>query len=815
MDIIPGGLRFLLRTLTRSAAFSLVVIVTVAVAIGATATILGVVNATIVRPLPFRDAGRLVVAEGWELRERSPRGVSYLEAMDWRAMSNTFDGLAAYDQVSLNMADAGGEPVRTIAEIVTGDFFRILGVNAARGRVFLDEEHRAPDAHAVALVSDDLWRTRFGASEAIVGSTITLNEQPFTIVGVMPPGFRGLTFDTEVWIPMMMVSTIRPASILDSRSNRWLSVVARIEPDDSLDEARRDLERVTTVLSTEYPETNRDRGARVTSLRDFYLGTTRNLVLALFAAVGLLLVIACVNVVSLQLARAAARRREMALRIALGASRGRLVRQLLSEGIVFATAGAALGVLLATWGIDVLLALAPAGLLPAYASPAIDGWVIACTVLIAFVAGVTFGIAPALTRPHVDLLTDLKEGAPSVATGIGSVRRVRTQQLLVIGEVALALVLLSGAALMFQSLRRQLDVNPGFRSEGVFAARLALPRETYSVERRVRFAEQLQERLLALPGVAGAAVGAGLPLRGIESGGYLTFEGGVDEVPYFRHRVSPSYFETLDIGVRSGRAFTAADGPDAPRVAIVSAHMARRLWPDSEAVGRRIRLSGASGNLPWIEVVGVVDDVRFRDLTADLFDPLARVDVYFPFAQQTDETIEVALRSESNDAALGADLRRAVRALDPSLPLYEMAPLSDAVEQQMAPVKFGTFMLSLFGVMAIVLAAVGIYGLLAFVVGTSRREIAIRMALGAEAATVVRMIVRKGMTLVVVGGFLGILITVPSSRALASLLFEARLSDPVVLAGVSTLLLSASLIACWIPARRASRIAPQTALKDE
>lgn len=815
MNTIPGALRFALRTLSRNPSFTLVVILTVAVAIGATATILGVVNATIVRPLPFTDPDQLVVGQGWELREQAPRGVSYLEAMDWRTMSQTFDGLAAYDQVSLNLAHVGGEPALAVAEIVTADFFRILGVNAARGRGFLDEEHRAPDAHPVAIISDHLWRTRFGASEATVGSSVTLNAQSFTIVGVMPAGFRGLSFETEVWIPMMMVSTIRPASILDSRANRWLGVVGRVKSGRAIGDVERDLKRVTTLLATEYPEHNTDRGARVTPLRDFYLGTTRTLVLALFGAVGLLLVIACVNVVSLQLVRAASRRREMALRIALGANRRRLVRQLLAEGLVLATAGASAGVLLALWGIDVLLALAPAGLLPAYASPAIDGWVIACTALIAVVAGVTFGIAPAVTRSRGDLVSDLKEGAPSAAAGIGSMRRVRTQHVLVIGEVALALVLLTGAALMLQSLRRQLDVDPGFRTDNVLAARLALPRETYSSAERVRFVERLEERLRALPGVTDAAIAADLPLRGIESGGYLSFEGGDEELPYFRHRVSPSYFETLGIRLRDGRVFTAADGPDAPPVAIVSAHMARRLWPDGEVIGRRIRLRGAARQLPWIEVVGVVDDVHFRDLTGDMYAPLARVDVYFPFAQETDETIEIAVRGASEGTALGTGVRHAVRELDGSLAVYEMAPLSDALEQQMASVRFGSFMLSLFGGLAIVLAAVGIYGLLAFIVGTSSREIAIRMALGAEAAAVVGLIVRKGMTLVAIGGLLGILIIVPSSRTLASILFEARLGDPLMLVGVSALLVTASLMACWIPARRASRIVPQAALKAE
>lgn len=818
MDTLLVDLRFGLRSLRRQPSFTLVAIVTIATAIAATTTIMGVVNAAIGRPLPFRDADQLVFAQGFVGREQDVRGVSYLEAMDWRAGNRAFDGLAAYDEISLNIGSeaAGIEPLRVEAEIVSGNFFQVLGIGAARGRTFLAEEDRVPDEHAVAVISHDLWQSRFGGIEAIVGHSITVNDRTLRIVGAMPPGFRGLSFDTEIWIPMMMVSAIRPVSTLESRSSRWLGVVGRVKAGLGPADAQRDLDRVTTALATMYPETNKDRGARVTALGAYYLGTTEVLLLALFGAVGFLLLIACANVMSLQLVRAAARRREMALRVALGAGRRRLVRQLLSEGIVLAVAGAAGGVLLAVWGIDALLPLAPDGLLPGYVDVTIDGRVLGWTALITVLAGVVFGLAPALARSRGDLVSALKEGSPSAAAGFGSLRRVRAQQLFVIGEVALALVLLAGATLMVRSLRSQLAVDPGFRPNGVVAARLALPLARYPDSGRIRFAEQLVERARALPGVTAAAIGADLPLRGIESGGYLTYDGGPsDGVNYARHRVSPEYFATLDIPLLRGRVFVRADGADAPRVAVVSASMARRLWPGRNPVGQRISIAGTRGTLPWTEVVGVVGDVRFRNLTGDLSAPLATIDVYFPFAQQTDETIEIAVRTASDPAVLAGALRRSLHEIDPTLPLFDVGSLNDALAQQTSAARFGSLILSLFAGIAIVLSAVGIYGLLAFVVGTSSREIAIRMALGAASTSVVGLVVRKGMSLVGLGAVLGIIIAVPSTPVLTNFLFGVQARDPLTIAGVTALLVVVSLVACWFPARRASRVAPHAALKAE
>ena len=815
MDTLVADLRVALRSLKRRPSFALVVITTIAVAFAGTTTIMAVVDNVILRPLAFDHPEELILAQGVAGPERGPRGLSYPETVDWRDRSQSFAGLAAYAAISLNVIRPKGEPVRINSEIVSADFFKVLGVQAALGRTFLADDDRVPDARPVVVISHSLWQSMFDRAD-VVGETVAVNGRPFTIVGIMPTGFRGLSFDTEMWIPTMMVSAVRPVSALETRDSRWLRLVGRVRRGTSLDQAQRDLDRVGGELAREYPATNTDRSARLVPLREYYLGATEPLLWSLFGGVGFLLLVACANVLSMQLVRAASRRREMALRVALGAGRRRIIRQLLVEGVVLAVVGAAAGVVMALWAVDVLVPLVPNGFLPAYARITIDLRVLAATTVLAIVAGTAFGLVPALTRARHDLVTDLKDGAPSAAAGLGSLRRMRAQQVFVVGQVALAFVLLAGAMLMVRSLREQLAVNPGFRADDIVVARVALPLDRYSAEQRTRFADQIVERVAALPGVMSAAVGTDVPLRGLESGGHLSYDGGPSESVYYaRHRVTPDYFSTLGIRIERGRGFTRADGPNTPEVAIVSASMARRLWPDREAVGQRLVVAGTDGPLPAVTVVGVAADVRFRDLTASLAAAGTQVDVYFPFAQETDETIEIVVRSTIDPASVAAGVRRSVQAIDALLPVYRVATLEDALSRQTASARFGSVVLSIISIVATALAAVGIYGLLAFVVGASRREIAIRMALGAAGTRVVGIIVRKGMALALVGAALGVAIAVPSTRALTAVLFGVPAGDPMTLGGMAALVCAVALVACWIPAMRASQIPPQSALKAD
>jgi predicted permease len=815
METLVADLRFALRSLRRRPTFAAVIIVTIAIAIGATTMMMSVVNAAILRPLPFREANRLVYGQGFVKREQDARSVSFLETKDWRARNRSFDALAAYSSISVNVRDASGEPRRVDAEIVSQEYFQILGATTLQGRTFLPEEDRVPSDRPVAVIGEGLWKSGLGGDPAIVGRTIAINGAPFTVVGVMPATFRGLSFSSNVWIPTMMVSAIRPASTLENRTSRWLAVVARMKSGVTLDDARRDLDRVGRELESEYRDTNADRGVLLTSLREYYLGTTETMLLALFGAVGFLLLIASANVMSLQLVRASTRRREMALRVALGAGQQRLVRQMITEGITLALVGAAVGVLLAMWGVDVLPTLLPNGLLPSYADVRVDATVLAATVLITLIVGVAFGLAPALARRQDDLAGSLKDGAPSAAAGLGSLRRVRGQQVLVVTEIALALVLVVAATLMVRSLTQQLRVDPGFRADGVSVARILLPLDRYAADARTRFAEQFVQGARAIPGVTAAAVGADVPLRGLQSGGYLAVDGGPKEgVRYQRHRVTPEYFATLGIPLLRGRTFTTADRAGAAQVAVISASMAKRVWPDRDAIGQTLNLAGTDRPI-YVQVVGVVGDVRFRDLTSSLQTSIAPVDVYFPFAQSTDETLELVVRSDADAASLAPALRAVARALDPALPLYSIAPLSNAMRSQTSSPRFASLMLSVFAAIAIILASVGIYGLLAFVVGSSSRDLAIRMALGARSVSVVSLVLRKGMTLAMLGIVVGIALSVPSTRVLSTLLFDVEANDPLTIAGVTIVLATVSLLACWLPARRASRVDPQAVLKSE
>jgi putative ABC transport system permease protein len=813
MDTVLKDVRYAARVLRKHSAFTAAIVATLALGIGGSTAIFSLVNAALLRPLPFAASDRLAFLWGVAGPEREVRGASFPEVVDWRDRSRTLTGVAAYNETSLNLRTAD-EAQRVEAEMVSASYFPILGVGAQQGRTFLPEEDRTPDSHPVAVVSHAMWTSRFGSDPALVGKAITLNDRPYTVVGVMPEGFRGLSFDTDVWIPMMMISATDPVSQLERRGTRWLGAVARLKPGVTAADAQRDLDAVAARLARDYPESNTDRGVQLFSLHQFYLGDTESLLLALFAAVVLFLLIACANVASLQLVRATARRREMALRVAVGASGGRLVRQLLIEGLLLALVGGAAGLLLAVWGIDALLPLVPDGVLPRYVTVSLDAQVLAFSAGLALLCGLIAGLAPALRSSRLALTDALKEGSRSASGGIGTIRRLGPQQLLVVGEVALALVLLVGAGLMVRSLQRQLGIDPGFRAEGVLTARIALPVQRYDRAARGRFAEQLRERLGALPGVQAAAIGSDLPLGGESSAAVLAVEGARDEdVRYYRHQVSPDFFSTLGIRLVRGRPITDADRADAPPVAVVSEAMARRFWPDGDPVGKRFRVGSPDGDP--ITIVGVVANARFRDLTGNLLAPTAEPDVYFPLDQRPAADLHVAIRTAADPASLTAAVRREVTALDAGVPVYDLRPLAASLRQQTATGRFGSLVLTAFSTVALLLAAVGIYGMLAFVVGLSSREIAIRMALGATGGSVTALVVRQGMLLVVAGLLLGLAGAALATDALSSQLYGVTASDPATLAVVSLTLLATALVASYLPARRATRVDPQLALKSE
>jgi putative ABC transport system permease protein len=803
--------RFALRTLLRRPAFTAAVVLTLALGIGTSSAVFSLLDAALLRPLPFGEPSRLVMLWGVAGPERDIRGASHREVLDWRELNRSFTDVSAYDEISLNLRTAD-EAHRVEAEMVSAGYFAILGANAARGRTFAADEDRVPDARPVAVLSHALWTTRFGSDPAIVGAPITLNDRAFTVVGVMPDGFRGVSFDTDVWVPMAMMSLTTAAATLDDRDTRWLGAVGRLRPSVTLAAAQRDIDAVAARLAAAYPESNRDRGVDLLSLQDSALGTTRDVLIAVFGAVMLFLLVACANVINLQLVRATSRRREMALRVAVGADRARLLRQLLAEGLTLAAVGAVAGLTTAVWGLGALLPLLPDGVLPRYVTPAIDWRVLGFATALTLACGIVFGLAPAFQAGRLAIADSLKEGARSAAGGIASLRRPGLQQILVVSEVALALVLLVAGGLMLRSLARQLAVEPGFRADGVVTAQISLPRARYTPPERVELVERLLERLHALPQVQAAAVGSDMPLNGVSSAGPIFVEGVTpNPVRYYRHRVTPDYFATLGIPLLRGRTFGAADRNDTPLVVVVSDAMARRFWPNDDAVGRRVRFGDASGQ--EATVIGVVGTARFRDLTTSL--ATSEPDVFFSFAQRSDTDFSVAVRSTGEPATLVAAIQRELGALDAGLPIYGAEPLSNLVARQTATGRFASTLLGAFSAVALLLAAVGIYGVLAFVIGLSRREIAIRMALGATKGGVIALIVRQGMTLVGIGLALGLASAYYTTDLLESQLYGVTATDPATFAVVSLVLLAVALAASYLPSRGAARIDPQQALKGD
>jgi len=806
-------IRFAIRNLQARPGLSAIIIATLALGIGATTATFSLLDAALLRPLPFERADRLVFLWGVAGPQRSQRGASPPEVADWGRLNRTLTGVSAYDPISLNLRTETGAD-RVNAERVNPQYFNLLGIPAQLGRTFTAEEDRTADAFPVAVVSHRFWQTRFAGDRSLVGRTVTINDRPFTVVGIMPEGFFGLSFQADLWIPLAMLSVDSPASLLTSRNSRWLLAIGRLRDDVTIDDAGRDLAAVGTRLSKDYPETNTDRSVDVLSLEATFLGTTASLFRTLFKAVILVLLIACANVMSLQLVRATAREREMSLRLALGAGRFQIVRQLLTEGLVLAGIGGAAGVLLAYWIIRLLVPLAPAGLIPLYAEIAVNGRVLLFTLGVTVLTGLLCGLAPVLRSQQRDLSDALRQGARTASSGLGRLRKPGVQQALVAGEVALALMLLVGAGLMLRNLGARMAVNPEFNAEGVLAARFSLPRSQYPAEVRAEFVDRLVTRLNALPGVAVAAVASDLPFRGNSNGATLLVDGpGAVPIRYFRHSVTPDFFAALRIPIERGRGFTAFDRQNAPRVAVISPYMARRFWPGQDAVGRRFHQGDETG--PEVTVVGVAGPARYRDLTTDLAAATSEPDVYYPFAQRTDTDLEIALRMRDGSSPSIAMIQREVAALDPGLPLFQVAPLGDALAALNAAPRFGSLVLGAFSALALLLAAIGIYGVISFVVGLSRREIAIRLALGADGGKVLRVVMANGMILVLAGVAVGMIGVRLGAKLLETQLYGVRASDPGTLAAVSGTVVLVALLASWIPARRAASVEPQTVLKGE
>ena len=800
------------RTLIKRPGYAASVVLTLALGIGGSTMMFSLLDSALLRPLPFAEPDRLVALMGVAGPDRVFRGASFPEAIDWRTMNATLEHVAIYDNTSLNLR-VDTEAVRVDAEMVSASYFPLLGVSAVMGRTFLPEEDAVPDRNAVALISHRLWRDRFGSDPGVLQRSVHLNDRSVQIVGVMPAGFSGVSFDTDVWVPSMMVSLTSAPTVVQNRGNRWLVVLARLAPDVSLERAQEDMTRVAMLLEQQYPDTHRQRGVQVATYRGFVLGDTASLIASLFGAVILFLVVACTNVASLQLARAASRRRELAVRIALGARRWHILRELMTESIVLSVVAGFMGAIVAAWTLGGAVALMPEGALPLFVQPSIDVRALAFALTVSFAVGALAAILPGLSASRRELADALKQGGRSAGGGLGSIRRISSQQALVVAEIALAMTMLTAAALMVRSLDRQTQVAVGFEPAGVTIGSLNLPASRYTPDARVTFVERLQERLLRIPGVRSASIGSDVPFTGSSATVLLPAGAGPSDpsIRYYRHFVTPTFFDTLGIPIVRGRAFTAQDRRGGPLVAIVNESAARRIAPGTGAVGRQFRLGNAGG--PAVEIVGTIPDVRFRDLTTDLSGSRTEPDVFFPFAQTTDRNIQIAVRTAEGSLATIGVMQQAVSDIDAGLPLYQVRDLKDLVRQQTSTPRFASALLTLFSTGALLLAALGLYGLVAYVVGMSHQEIAIRMALGASAAGVTALIVRNGMALVLSGIVLGVFGALGAARALQSQLFQTSATDPGAFALVAFVLLTVTLIASVLPTRRAVAVEPHAALR--
>jgi len=807
MDRFLQDLRYGFRMLIKSPGFTIVALVTLALGIGANTAIFSVVNAVLLRPLPYEKPERLVMIWGQITRWGIPRNsISQPEYADLRERNEVFDGIGAYASGSFNVSGSD-KPEYASGAFVSHEMFDVLGRRPVLGRAFTVDEEK-PGAGNLAILSDGFWRRHFAADAEIVGKTIMLDGEPSTIVGVMPPQLPFPAAGTDLYVPL----TIDLAN--NDRGSHYLKVLARMKPGVDTERAGASLTKIARNLETEYPDNYKDSGWNLflVPLHEQIVGTVRPALLVLLGAVAFVLVIACANVANLMLARAAAREKEVAIRTALGAGRWRLIRQLLTESLVLAILGGGLGLLLAFWGIDALVALGPADL-PRVEQISVDGNVLLFSLAASLLAGALFGVVPALQVSRPSLNDTLKDTGGRTSAGVRG-RRVRN--VLVVLEVAVSLVLVAGAGLMIRSFSRLLEVDPGFQPRGVMTARMFLNPATYTRPEQIEsFYSRLLERLGQIPGVESASAITQIPMGGSYSSGTMTVKDRLgdeneESIEVDQRSVGHAYFDTMGLSLVKGRSFSGQDRAGAPPVAIVDESFARRYWPDSDPIGREIKIGGDRSPRPWKTIVGVVRHVKQYGLDQD-----GREQAYFPFTQEPQLSMVLLLRTKQDPLALSSAVQAQVQALDKDLPIYFVRTMEQVVAGSVAQSRFSLLLLAAFAGVALVLAAVGIYGVMAWSVSQRHHEIGIRMALGAQGTDVLRLMLRAGLTLTVAGVLIGLASAMALTRLMESLLFQVSVVDPAAYVLGTLLLGSVAMLACYIPARRATRVDPMVALRYE
>jgi putative ABC transport system permease protein len=810
MDNLRQDIRYALRSLVKAPGFTLVVLVTLALGIGANTAIFSVVNGVLLRPLPYQEPERIAVIR--ETYGDGQRGtVSGPNFKDWQSRNVTFERMAA-SRMRFMSVTGNGDPEEVATAFVTSDFFPLLGVPPATGRGFAPGEDEGEGS--VIVLSDGFWRTRYGADAAVLGRTLVLSGKPYTIVGIAPPGLN-LPNGTQVWVPAEL-GIDRAAN----RGSHSFDVIGRVKAGVSLKQAEADLAGVMRTLEREYPETNIGRSVALVPLAADTVGQVRPALYVLTGAVVLVLLIACANVANLFLARALTRQREIAVRSALGAGRWRIARQVLVEAVVLGGAGGIVGMLLAAWGIHVLLALQPRGI-PRLEEISLDGATLAFTMLVSLVVGIGFGMFPALSLSGHDPAESFRGEGRGSSEGR---RRIRFRGALVIAQVSLALVLLAGAALLVVTVQRLTAIEPGFEPDHAVAFQLPISTRKYPDQaRHTAFIDRVLSGVAAVPEVRAAGAVFFLPLGAGDVNGDFSIEGGPPaepgKEPYAGYRiVSGDFFGAMEVALRRGRLLGPDDRAGATPAAVVNETFAKRFLPGVDPLGRRVTFGDGTEDVMYREIVGVVADIRHNGLTLD---PIP--EIYVPYGQLSPDLwnvfnaipLSVVARSDAPVESLAPLLRRAVREADPEQVVSRLRPVGELVSGSIARQRFSMLLLLVFAGLALTLAAVGVYGVLAYTVSQRTRELGIRLALGARAASVQALVLRQGLAMAAAGIVLGLVGAVSLGRLLAGVLYGVSAADPVVLTCAALTLAGASMLACLLPAMRASRVNPMDALRSE
>lgn len=808
MDTLLQDLRYALRMLRAKPGFTAIAVATLALGIGGSTAIFSLVNAVLLKPLPFREPDRLLMVwedaayAGFPRNDLAPGNYGILAAQN-----QVFESVAAIRQLSFNLT-TGGEPMKVDVRGVSASFFPLLGVAPALGRSFAPEEDK-PGATAVAMLSHGLWQGRFGGDAGIVGREILLDGAKYSVIGVMPRGFQFMDPLVGVWVPAALT-----AEELANHGTHYLHTVARLKPGVGIAQADADVKAIAARISKDYPDGARELKSFVLPLREQLVGDVRKPLLLLSLAIGAVLLIACANIAGLLLARAASRLREIAVRTALGAARGRIVRQLLTESVLLAALGVVPGFVVAFWSLAFLEQLVPPSLVLAV-HPTLDGRALFVAVAVSILAGVLFGLVPALQTARVDTIEPLRQGRSG---GHAGPRRLRDA--LVVAEVAATLVLVVGAGLLGQALYQMRYVNLGLRPDGLLTLRTVLPEQSYGEgARRAAFYEGVLEGVRGLPGVVAAGYGTSVPLEWKGGTNGFTPEGFTRPEPGLSYdandrQVSVDFLKAMGIPLLRGRALEARDRADTLPVVLVNETMARQYWPGQEAVGKRFKLGDPGSDIPWLTIVGVVGDVRQMGL-----DTPAKAEFYMPYAQADDQPWfaprDLVVRTSVAPMSLVAGVKQKIAAVDPLQAVSSIRSFDEILDEEVLQRRLGASLFVAFAALALLLASLGIYGILSYFVAQHTPEIGVRLALGATGGDIQRLVLGRGLRLALAGVALGTLLSVALTRLLSSLLFRISATDPATFAGAAALLTALALLASWVPARRALRVDPTVAMRAE